>query len=275
VRFNTKYRHTIFTNGKIILSVLFLLNTFFAQAKIPELNTIIKEKAFAVHINYSDEVLILQKGIIKKFNTKGDLLASYGNIYINKQSKIISQNTFRTILFCEDFGKIIVLDKRFGLVEMIDTYNIENYLISTIGISYDNENLWIWDEIKQALIKINQKGKTIYTTSNINIYTATTLSPYSITEISTKLYVNDTSKGIFIFDNTGTFKKQIPLKNISSFFIKDEILFYIENNEIHTYNLMSFENIKYIDIPTLENLKIGQNIICGTNQEGFVEIWNF
>jgi hypothetical protein len=38
---------------------------------------------------------------------------------------------------------------------------------------------------------------------------------------------------------------------------------------------MSFENIKYIDIPTLENLKIGQNIICGTNQEGFVEIWNF
>lgn len=246
------------------------------QAKVPELNAILKENAFHVQVNYSDEVIIIQRGRVKKFDSQGKFLALYGSIYINEQTKIISQNTFRTILFCEDFGKIIVLDKRFGVVEIIDTYNIENYLITTIGISYDNENLWIWDEIKQALIKINQQGKTIYSTSNLNIYTKTSIVPYAISEISTKLYVNDTSKGIFIFDNTGTYKKQLPITNINSFSIKEDLLLYTtNNNKIFAYDMMSFETINFIDVPNLKDIKIGQNIICGIDANGFIEIWNY
>lgn len=246
-----------------------------SYAKLPEIISIIKEKAFSVHLNYSDEIIVLQKGVIKKYDSKGNYLAMYGNVFINEQTKIISQNTFRTILFCQDFGKIIMLDKRFGEVKIIDVYNIENYLISTIGISYDNENLWVWDEIKQSLIKLNQQGKSIYTTSNINIYTNTNINPFSIDEISTKLYVNDTTKGIFIFDNTGTFKKHIPINNITSLFIKEDMLFYTSNNEIFGYNTMTFETIKFIDTPNLKNIKIGNKIICGINAEGFVEVWNF
>lgn len=256
-----------------IIALVFF--TQIALAKVPELNTIIKEKAINIHLNYSDEVLLLQKGLIKKYDNRGNLLATYGNIYINEQTKIISQNTFRTILFCQDFGKIIVLDKRFGVIEIIDIYNIENYLITTIGISYDNENLWIWDEIKQALIKINQQGKSIYTTSNINIYTNNSIVPFSIDEISTKLYVNDTSKGIFIFDNTGTYKKHLLIVQITSFFIKDDLIFYISNNEIFAYHTMTFETTKFVDVPLLKQIKVGHHIIAGINSDGYVEVWNF
>ncbi len=254
--------------------LMFIINLI--NAKVPELNAILKENAFHVQVNYSDEVLIIQKGRVKKFDSQGKFLALYGSIYINEQTKIISQNTFRTVLFCEDFGKIIVLDKRFGVIEIIDTYNIENYLITTIGISYDNENLWIWDEIKQALIKINQQGKSIYTTSNLNIYTNTSIVPYAISEISTKLYVNDTSKGIYIFDNTGTYKNHLPIPNINSFSLKEDLLLYTTtNNKIFAYNMMSFETINFIDVPNLKDIKIGQNIICGIDANGFIEIWNY
>ena len=256
----------------LIITYSFCLESF---AKIPELSVVIPEKALKIDINYSDEVIILQKGIVKKYDIKGNLLASYGNIYINKQTDIISFNTFRTILYCGDFGKIIILDKRFGEVGIIDVYSISGYLVSRVGISYDNSNLWLWDDIRQVLLKTDQKGNIGYVSSNINIYTDIAIHPSIIAEFATRLYLNDSTKGIFVFDNTGTYQKIIPIPQIQSFYEKEGLLFYISDNIIYSYNFLSFEQKEYTRTPILSLLKIGQSILCGINSEGFVEVWNY
>jgi hypothetical protein len=89
------------------------------------------------------------------------------------------------------------------------------------------------------------------------------------------LYLNDTSQGIFVFDNTGTFKKQIPIPHIDAFYMKDNILYYLENNDLYSFNQLTFEKSIYTNLPPLAQLKVGRNILCGINQEGFVEIWEY
>ncbi|HNK90427.1 MAG: hypothetical protein K1X26_06090 [Chitinophagales bacterium] len=254
------------------ICAFYFLNNY---AKVPELLTTIPEKAFDIQINYSDEIIILQKGNVKKFDTQGNLLATYGNIYINQQTEIISYNTFRTILFCPDFGKIIILDKRFGVVSIVDVYNIADYFVSKVGISYDNSSLWFWDDIRQVLIKTNQKNDIIYVSNNMQIYVGKTIHPMMITELATKLYLNDTTQGLFVFDNTGTYKKLIPIANIQSFYEKEGLLFYVSGDGVYSYNAMTFEQTNYTSVPKLNQLKIGQTVLCGINSYGLVEIWNY
>lgn len=260
---------------KIVLYSFFVFCFLNNYAKVPELSTIIHEKAFNIQINYSDEIIILQKGNVKKFDTQGNLLATYGNIYINQQTEILSYNTFRTILYCPDFGKIIILDKRFGVVNIIDVYNIADYFVSKVGIAYDNSSLWFWDDIRQVLIKTNQKSDIIYVSNNMQIYIGKTIHPNMISELATKLYLNDTTQGLFVFDNTGTYKKIIPIPNIQSFYEKEGLLFYVSGDGVYSYNAMTFEQINYASVPKLNQIKIGQAILCGINSDGFVEIWNY
>lgn len=254
---------------------MLVLVCFQGFSKIPEMNAIIKEKALKIHVNYSNEIIVLQKGIIKKYDATGNLMVTYGNIYINADTKIISFNTFRTVLYCEDYGKVIILDKRFGEIAMIDVFSFPDIVVSDVGISYDNSNLWFYDAVRQVLVKVSQQGKVIYTSSNINFYTNTSIQPNYISEIATNLYINDSSKGIFIFDNTGTFKKLIPIPHITSFYVMDNQFFYIENEIIYSYNQLSFEKTSYANVPKLNQIQLGLGLLCGINENGFVEIWNY
>jgi hypothetical protein len=260
---------------KLLLHILFLLIAFSSNAKIPELVKVIKEKPLKVFLNYSDEVFLLEKGIIKKYNSEGVLMTTYGNIYIDQQTQVISNNTFKTLLFCPDYGKIIQLDKRLGEIDVIDIFKIGNYVITAAAPSYDNEFLWIWDMSTQRLIKLNNQQEPVFTSNTISLATGTEIYPNSLQEIATHLIINDTARGIFLFDNNGNYQKQLPVKNALNVKMKSEVIYYIKNDILFSYDLKTFTETQYAGAPLLQHMEIGQTILCGINPAGFVEIWQY
>jgi hypothetical protein len=254
---------------------LLLLGNALGFSKVPELVRIIKEKPLKVYLNFSDEIFLLEKGIIKKYNPDGVLITTYGNIYIDQQTQIIGNNTFKTLLFCPDYGKIIVLDKRLGEIEVIDIFNIGNYVITRAAPSYDNEFMWIWDSGTQRLIKLNTQQQPVFLSNTISQLTGTELYPQSIQEIATTLVVNDTARGIYLFDNSGNYKKQLPVKNALNVKMKNDVLYYVVQEKLFSYDLLTFSEKEYTGVPSLKDLQIGQTLVCGINANGFVEIWQY
>jgi hypothetical protein len=63
-------------------------------------------------INTTNDIFLVQKGMLERYNSNGVFFQNYGSIYINENTDIISANGFKTILFSPDFGKIIQLDNR-------------------------------------------------------------------------------------------------------------------------------------------------------------------
>lgn len=258
----------------LILILVATLNSV-AQQTVPIKLSTISEYSLKTHINYSDEILILQKGIIKKYNSTGVLMNTYGNLYIDEYTEIISNNTFRTFLYCPNYGKIILLDKRFGEIDIIDVFALDNVLVGAVGISYDNEYLWLWDIGSQKLVKINQLGKIVYTTPTISQWIGIALQVNSIQDIGTQLLINDKSQGIFIFDNNGTYQKQLPIKDACSISKKEQLLVYNQDGKLFAYDQLSFNTIEFINTPNLYDISVGKNIICGTNLDNQVEVWQY
>ncbi len=237
--------------------------------------TIEKSKPDDIFINTTNDIFLLKKGMLERYNSDGVFIQNYGSIYINEHTEIISVNGFKTILFSPDFGKIIQLDNRLRELDEIDAYNLQNYIITCIGSSYDNNFLWVWDAATQRIVKIDKDQKPIFTSNTISLLVGKKINPRQILESGILLYLVDRQNGIFIFDNQGNYIKNIPLENIRNVTVIDGIIYYIKDDFIYSYDNLTFSETRYTKTPELKNIQIGKTIICGINKEGFAEIWKF
>ncbi|MEZ5025546.1 MAG: hypothetical protein R2739_03115 [Chitinophagales bacterium] len=255
--------------------MVFGLCTTNSFSAIPTYLKTIEKKPISVFVNTTNDIFLLYKGMLERYNADGTFFQNYGSIYINEHTEIISTTGFKTILYSPDFGKIIQLDNRLKELDIIDVYNLGTFLITCVGISYDNNFLWLFDASTQQLIKLDKNQKAVFESNNLSLWTGTSITPNQIIESGIHLYIVDAQKGIFIFDNQGNYIKTIPIPNISGLKIYDNQLFYYRDNCIYSYQQLTFSEIKYTQTPKLNNIQLGKAILCGTNENGYVEIWKY
>lgn len=259
----------------ILVSYFLLLTPFSTQAATPIYFKTIEKKPLKLFINTTNDIFLLQKGMLDRYNTDGTFFQNYGSIYINQRTEIISANGFKTILFSPDFGKIIQLDNRLKEIDVIDAYNLGTYIITCVGISYDNNYLWLFDAGSQRLIKIDKDKTPVFTSNTLSLLVGTNIKPHQIIESGITLYIIDLKNGIFIFDNQGNYIKNIPMEDAENVKVIDQIIYYTKDNNIYSYNNNSFLETQYRETPDLKQIQIGKTIICGVNKDGFVDIWKF
>ena len=262
-------------SSKLLWTIVCVLSTFYSFSKIPEFVTIIKEKSLAVFINTNDEVFLIQKGIIKKYNNLGVLQQTYGNKFIDDETKMININGFRCILFSPSYGKIIQLDNRLNEIDVINVFDFTNLNVTCVGSSYNNEYFWLWDAATQKLEKLDKNKKIVFESNSISALLGKSINPKYIQEQGILLYISDEENGIYIFDNQGNFIKTIPILGVKAVKVIDDKIYYVKDNCFYSYDKLSFQEIKYTESPNLSNQQIGTARICGINADGFVEIWQF
>ncbi len=258
----------------IVLSSIFYLPSSFSGTPV-YFTTIEKSKPDDIFINTTNDIFLLKKGMVERYNSDGVFIQNYGSIYINEHTEIISVNGFKTILFSPDYGKIIQLDNRLRELDVIDAYSLQNYIISCIGSSYDNNFLWIWDAATQRLVKIDKDQKPIFTSNTISMLVGKKINPRQILESGILLYLVDRQDGIFIFDNQGNYIKNIPIGDIRNVTVIDGVMYYVKDSSIYSYDNLTFSETRYTKTPELKNIQIGKTIICGVNKDGFAEVWKF
>lgn len=266
-------RLTVFI--KLFITCSLFLIPYFSKAAAPVYFKTITKPSSQLFINTTNDVFLLQKGMLERYNSDGTFFQNYGSIYINEHTDIISVNGFKTILFSPDFGKIIQLDNRLRELDIIDAYNLGTYIISCVGTSYDNNFLWLFDAGAQRLVKIDKDHLPVFTSNTLSLLVGQKLNPKQIIESGISLYLVDAKYGIFIFDNQGNYIKNIPIENVKNVTVIDNKIYYTKDNSIYSYDNLTFSEIRYTQTPDLKNIQIGKTIICGLNNEGFTEIWKF
>ncbi len=261
--------------SKIFLSLVFCLLSPMSFSAAPIYFKTIEKKPLELFINTTNDIFLMQKGMLDRYNADGTFFQNYGSIYINERTEIISANGFKTILFSPDFGKIIQLDNRLKEIDVIDAYNLGTYIITCVGISYDNNYLWLFDAGSQRLIKIDKDKMPVFTSNTLSLLVGTDIKPHQIIESGITLYIVDLKNGIFIFDNQGNYVKNIPIEKARNVKVIDQIIYYTKDSCIYSYNNISFLETRYTETPDLKRIQIGKTLICGVNKEGFVEIWKF
>lgn len=202
-----------------ITILLFLLVTIAGAAQQPARDSFRLVRTYqgviadAAMDNLDNLYIISSGGQVKKLNASGDSVAvynqarNYGKLYTTDVS-----NPLKLLLFYKDFSTVVILDRFLASQSALDLkkYGILN--ASAIGNSYDN-NIWVYDEYDNKLKKIDEQGNQLLETSDFRTLFDHGISPQRILSDNGLVYLADTANGIFVFDNYGSFKKKIPVKN--------------------------------------------------------------
>jgi hypothetical protein len=190
--------------------------------------------------NLDNLYIISSTGQIKKFGAKGDSIGVFNGIRAyGKLHTIDVSNPLKPLLFYKDFSNVVVLDRFLANRASI---NLRQYNIlqpTAIGLSYDN-NIWVFDQYDNKLKKINEAGDILLQTDDFRTLFNQSFAPQKIINDNGFVYLADSASGIFVFDNYGTYKRKILLKDWRTIDVWNGMVVRLSNDAIVVYNPTNF-----------------------------------
>ena len=166
-------------------------------------------------------------------------------IYDSKKSGNI------TLIDAGDPMKVLVFYKDLSLITFLDNFMAEtSFNISLMDFGLDqaevvckslNNGIWVYDTKQDKLVKISSALKVEMEILNVQRIIGEAFSPKQMMERTSGLYLNDPMKGIYVFDNYGSFLRKIPELNISKFNVIENTIAFRQANDINTLNTRTLE----------------------------------
>jgi len=208
--------------------------------------------------------------VISKYSDKGELDCSFSNNVLGVIANVDVSNPQKILIYFRDFTKVLILDNTLSPTsEVVDLTDLELDETTLVCRSY-NDGIWYYDPVRFKLIRKNQELVTTNSSGNLaNLLNKNIQANYLI-EHNNKLYLNDISNGILVFDNYGTYLKTLPIIGLTNFQVKDKLMIYTnKEGEIEIYDFFSLETIKYKpqNYNSIISVRVENNLIYIVNKK--------
>jgi hypothetical protein len=247
---------------KIILYIIFvfLLENVSAQDtdSLPQMARFIPGVYVDFEVDNLGNIFVLTPdNQLKKYNASGDSLGVFNDVRrYGKIAYIDVTNPLKILLFYEEFGTIVMLDRFLNNINSLDLRQLGFYQVTCIGLAYDN-NIWVYDALAGKLNKISSDGTQINQTNDIRPFTDSVPEPTILTDQGGFVYLFDPHQGAFVFDHYGGYQKLIPLKNWRHFSVINQTILGWNGREFLKYDeKLAGEEKKQIPAYYLPALKI-------------------
>ena len=123
-----------------------------------------------------------------------------------------------------------------------------------------NTGVWMFDQLLYKLYRLTLSLVEVQSTGNLTQILGYKLQPNFMMEYNNTLYVNNPKTGILVFDQFGTYTKNIAIKNLERFQVTEKAIFYIENEQIKKYTFQNLE-IESLPLPesSIKSLSVDKN----------------
>lgn len=179
--------------------------------------------------------------ILEKYGADGNLLKNFSNKNLGGLTFVDAGDPLKILLFYRAFQQIIFLDNM--LVPYSDpiSLNALGYNRASLVCSSHNNGFWIYDQQNSELVRFDQSLQKTQQTGNIPQLCGSEINPTFITEQNGQLFLNDSTKGILVFDIYGTYNKTIPLKGLNHLQTNNDELIYFKGNKLKSYNMKTLK----------------------------------
>lgn len=169
----------------------------------------------------------------------------YGTI-----SSIDVSNPMKILVAYDDVSTIVVLDNTLKENQSIYLPDIDLYPSHIAFAQNDDLSIWIYDDNNIELIRINNQGQKIASTTAFiqELGFVPQIKEIKTNQDYTILF--DVEHGFIICDQFGNYLKQIPIDHISHWQLARQAIFYKKNEELFRYGLNHFNKTKRSNIDT-------------------------
>lgn len=190
-------------------------------------------------------VYVVKGNTLTKYDKTGKELYKYSNKNFGNITFVDASNMLRILLFYKDFLQIVFLDNTLSLNgEPVSLDKIGFQQAQLVCSSY-NSGCWIYDQQNMELIRLDQNLLETQKTGNLSALLNMDLKPDFLIEYNNKVYLNNPTEGILVFDIYGTYNKTIPSKNTTEFQPFTDWTYYMTANKINAYNTKSTEEVQF------------------------------
>ena len=178
------------------------------------------------------------KGNLNQFDSTGRLVNHFSPPQPATVTLLDASRTMNVFIFYRDLQKYTVLNR---FLYSSDFTSVNNEYIGyayLISPSLDN-NLWVFDNQSFSLKKYDILLQKV--TIDVPLDLVLDSDNYNISymkEYQNRIYLNDTKKGVLIFDNLGNYLATLPFLTNHFSFTGEEIYF-LSDNQIKFYNVYS------------------------------------
>lgn len=184
---------------------------------------------------------LIDGATINKFDSIGVLQKSFSNKNFGAITSADATNALRIILFYKDFNRIITLDNTLSEIAEATALETIGFPLTALAAASHDNGLWIYDQTNFELVRLNRNLQIENRTGNLSQVLGIALQPNFIIEKDNRLFLNNPSTGIMIFDIFGTYSKTIPEKELKNFQVLDEHIIYYRKPELSEINITTLE----------------------------------
>jgi len=184
-----------------------------------------------------------------KYDVNGAKKSWYSNKMNGSIRCVDVTNPFKILVLHKDFNKLVILnDKLDVLNEGMDLLNMRLYCVDAVCFSQDN-NIWLYEERDNELVKIDNNGNVIYQTGNLISHSLSNINPLLMKERGDGIYVLKGDRtGIIVFDNYGNYRYTILKEDLRTISLSGRFMYVVAGKSVYKYDYLSKKMDKWFDI---------------------------
>ncbi len=240
------------------------------------LQTLPVKARFAATDNLSNVYLITPDNAIEKYAPDGRRLTRYSNNRLGNPTRLDVSNPLKVLVWYADFRMVLFLDRSLTELGNLNLITAGYPEVRTVAVAQDG-NMWLYDEVNFRLVKITPEGEKRYESQSMNLSEATPNRPSCLRESNDRVYLADSTQGVFVFDLFAQFDRLlVPQHPVKDFQIVDNQIHYLTEGNIVAEHLQVRAS-KEVAIPAeilkgkMAILSGGRLVIWGET----VEVWGY
>jgi hypothetical protein len=198
---------------------------------------------------------------IMRYNSNGDSTGYFNTIRNGEPTYIDASNPLRVLLLYADYPKLIVLDRVLNEKNSLNLKQLQLYNVPAAAYSADGL-IWIYNGVSMELSKLDEDNVKLQVSQQFMQLFQENILPTFMVEQDRNLFVIDSTKGIYRFDQFGTYLMHYPfLINKLQYFNKQ--LVYYKNGALINYDTQKLTE-QIINIPeplTVQDARVERNRI--------------
>lgn len=232
--------------GLIIIHA-FLLLGFVQVSKYIFVKSIPTTSSYFTTDNLGDSYL-LHGNVLEKYDSGGNLLKNFSNKNLGNITSLDASNPLKVLVFYKSFQQIVGLDNMLSPSGNPISLDALGYNQTSLVCSSHDNGIWIFNLQNSELVRFDQGLQKTQATGNISQLTGAQVNPDFLTEEYNKVFLNDSSMGILVFDMYGTYYETIPIKGLHHFQISNDQIIYFKVGKLKSYNMKTLEESE-INLP--------------------------
>jgi hypothetical protein len=244
-----------------LIFLLFISSTCFSQSKFNLITTIKVESDFITSDNQSN-IYIVKGNELTKYDKTGKELYKYSNKNFGNISFVDASNMLKILVFYKDFLQVVLLDNTLSLNGEPVSLEQIGYVQGQLACTSHNSGMWIYDQQNFEIVRLDQNLIQTQKTGNLTAMLNTDLQPNFLLEYNNRVYLNNPSSGVLIFDVYGTYYKTLPVQTSLRFQPLGDWVYFFSGKNVKAYNILTSEEKQFeIPLTDFQNFRLEMGIL--------------